>query len=190
MMGGFVRRIGEDAGATRALARGLGWFSIGIGLAECLAPGAVARTVGLSGKDRLVQAFGLREIATGVGTLMAQDPTPWIWGRVGGDLLDLGVLASALRDDNPHRGRAAVAMLAIAQVTAVDAYCANGLTSSSQPAVSSSRLRRIDYGYGARSGFREAASAMRGAALKDFVPPEDMRTPQALRPRAYPSVVR
>lgn len=63
-----------------ALARGLGWFSIGLGLAEFLMPQTMARTVGLEGKESLVRAFGLRAIASGAGILMARDPEPWIWG--------------------------------------------------------------------------------------------------------------
>ena len=45
------------------LARGLGWFSIGLGLTEIAAAPILARTLGLVGKEGLIRAYGLREIA-------------------------------------------------------------------------------------------------------------------------------
>src|SRR3954452_22927910 len=70
---------------AHSMARGLGWFSIGLGLAEVLAPRALTRGLGMEGNEQLVQAYGLREIATGIGILSSDQPAPWIWGRVGGD---------------------------------------------------------------------------------------------------------
>ena len=55
-------RFGADL--AYGTARGLGWFSIALGLAECLMPHAVARAVGMPGQERTVRAYGLREIAT------------------------------------------------------------------------------------------------------------------------------
>ncbi|MCV5663573.1 hypothetical protein OFN50_31615, partial [Escherichia coli] len=49
------------------LAQALGWFSIALGAAELLAPHRMARPLGLAGQERLVAAYGVREIATGVG---------------------------------------------------------------------------------------------------------------------------
>src|ERR671938_390501 len=48
------------------LARGLGWFSIGLGLAELLAPRGVAKVAGMRGNAGLIRLFGLREIASGI----------------------------------------------------------------------------------------------------------------------------
>ena len=157
-----------------ALARGLGWFSIGLGLAEVLAPRALTRFVGLQGQERLVQAYGLREVATGIGILAARDPTPWIWGRVGGDALDLATLAGGFHEDNRHKGNVGIAMGAVAAVTALDAYCATALSGGSEP-------RRALRHYSARSGFTREPHAMRGAP-SDFAVPADMRIPEALRP--------
>src|SRR4028118_2183053 len=94
------RRRGQPDSATDTLARGLGIFSIGLGIMEVAAPGALARWLGMRGQERLIQAYGLREIATGVGILASRDPTPWIWGRVGGDALDLATLAGGFHDDH------------------------------------------------------------------------------------------
>ena len=168
-------RPGGDRPAY-AVARGLGWYSIGLGLAECLMPQTIARAVGLQGKESLVQAFGVREILTGVGILISEDPEPWIWGRVAGDALDLGALSAGMRRDNPHFVGNIVATLAVAQVTAVDYACATALadyrTGASLPAID----------YRRRSGFNKPTEQMRGAALSNFVTPREYRIPELMRP--------
>ena len=84
-----------------ALARGLGWFSLGLGLAELIAPRLLGRALGMERQSGLLQAYGVREIATGLGILMSRDPTPWICGRIAGDALDLATLAAGLSRDGP-----------------------------------------------------------------------------------------
>ena len=49
------------------LARALGWFSIGLGVTELVAPGQIARTLGLEGKEGLIRAYGARELAHQLG---------------------------------------------------------------------------------------------------------------------------
>ena len=159
-----------------ALARGLGWFSIGLGLAEVIAPRSLTRALGLEGQERLVQAYGLREIATGVAILAAKDPTPWVWGRVGGDALDLATLAGGFHDDNRNKANVGIALGAVAAVSAVDIYCATALGQGSEPP-------RPVRDYSRRTGFPREPDAMRGAA-SDFAVPADMRVPEALRPYA------
>src|SRR3954467_7772981 len=78
------------------IAQGLGWFSIALGALELFAPRDLTRSLGMRGNEPLVQLYGLREIATGIGILMSKDPTPFIWGRVLGDALDIGTLAAHL----------------------------------------------------------------------------------------------
>src|SRR4029453_4472078 len=113
------------------LARTLGWFSIGLGLAEVMAPRALARLIGVSGEHRmLLRLFGLREMASGVGILTQHRPAPWMWGRVGGDALDLACLGSALTSDEARPGRIAAAMAAVAGVTALDVLCSQQISES------------------------------------------------------------
>src|SRR5689334_9754796 len=95
--------------ATRNLSRALGWFSIGLGVAELLAPRQLGRWTGLEGRDNLLRAYGLREVATGVAILSAKDAgaaSTWLWGRVAGDALDLSTLAAGLRNPRPSSGPA------------------------------------------------------------------------------------
>lgn len=134
---GSSRRGRRSQGRDGALARGLGWFSIALGMAELVAPRAITRALGLRGQEGLVQAYGLREIGTGIGILTAADPAPWIWGRVGGDALDLATVAGGL--GSSKRGGALLALAALGGVTAVDVACGRQLGRDREKADSDGR---------------------------------------------------
>ena len=170
-------RFGGDL--ALGTARGLGWFSVGLGLAECLMPRAVARAVGMAGRESVVRAYGLREIATGVGLLASRDPEPWLWGRVAGDALDLATIAAARREEGADRAAANIAMLAVAQVAAVDVACAAALARRRGEGQRAQRLR-AELRYRDRSGFSKPVGQMRGVA-RDAIPRE-YRTPALLQP--------
>jgi uncharacterized membrane protein len=113
------------------LAVGLGWFSIGLGLAELAAPDAVARFIGLrddATTTSVLRAYGGREIGNGLAILMQPDNPTWLWSRVGGDVLDLASLASAARSDYADQRRVAAASAAVLGVTALDVICAQQLS--------------------------------------------------------------
>lgn len=162
--------------ATEGLARGLGWFSLGLGVAEIACGGAIARWLGMPRLAPVLRGYGLREIVTGAGILGTEDPTPWIWGRVGGDAVDIATVLPGLEQGNPNRGNALIALMALGSVTALDAVCARNL--SQAPLRPSRRVRRD---YGSRSGFPESPEAMRGRAA-DSASPLDFVGPQAMRP--------
>ena len=177
--GGSYGRNGADP-STYSLAQGLGWFSIGLGMAEVLAPGHLARFLGMEERTELFRAYGAREIMSGIGILSQEDPTPWIWARVGGDALDLATLATGLDDDNPRKQNVMAAVVAVAGVTVLDAICAQRLSRQRRTrAANRRRLRARDYSN--RRGMPGSPEAMRGAA-RDLKVPEDMRIPAALRP--------
>jgi hypothetical protein len=140
------------------VARGLGWFSIGIGLAELIAPGALNRSLGMREHNALVRGFGLREIGTGLGILNVKHPAPWLWARVAGDAVDLTTLLLSLGPSNPRRGSATAAFLSLAAITAVDLLTARSLEQQEEYR----RQPRRDYSD--RSGFKSAPEQMRGAA--------------------------
>ena len=83
-------------GPMRSPARALGWFSIGLGLAELAMPRRLARIAGAPNLPTLTRGFGLREIGTGIGILTSKDPSPWLWGRVAGDALDVATVGAGL----------------------------------------------------------------------------------------------
>lgn len=150
------------------LARCLGWFSVALGAVELLAPGRLARALGMEGREGLIQGYGIREIGTGLAILSAGNPRPWIWGRVAGDALDLATLAAAHNDENPRKKNVEVALAAVAGVTALDIVCGQQL---GRPAPSS-----VEHYVADRSGLPRPPDQMRGAA-DDFVVPPDMRSP-------------
>ncbi|TWI52687.1 hypothetical protein IQ22_03063 [Pseudomonas duriflava] len=161
------------------LARGLGFYSLGLGLVELLAPRAMTRALGMEGSENLVRAYGAREIASGIGVL-SDNPVPALWSRVAGDALDLATLATALSDDNPKKGNVKIAMAVVLATALVDVMAAK---SSTALHVRPRRMPIVDYSD--RTGFPKPAEAMRGAA-KDFETPPDMRadigTGQRLEP--------
>ena len=118
--------------ATRAkrLAKGLGWFSVGLGLTELLAPKAIAKITGVSNAHTgLIRLYGARELAAGIGIFAQQKPTESVWARVAGDALDLTTLGIAFSSPNAKRGRMAFATANVLAVTALDLICAKQLTS-------------------------------------------------------------
>ena len=112
------------------VARGLGWFSIGLGLTEVFATKALGEWLGMEDRKTLLRAFGLREIGAGVAVLAQDNPAIGVWSRVAGDALDIAVLGAALVDeDNPKKGNVALALGAVAGITALDFWCARRLHS-------------------------------------------------------------
>lgn len=63
---------GDIRKAADGIATGLGWFSIGLGLIELLAPHTVSRSLGRQGHERIIRLYGAREIANGIGLLTAR----------------------------------------------------------------------------------------------------------------------
>jgi uncharacterized membrane protein len=122
---------GRAADAER-LARGLGWFSLGLGLAELLAPRGVARIAGAGeGHTGLIRLYGLREIASGLAIFaQGRRPAAAVWARVAGDALDLATLAVAFVSPKSNKGRVAFATANVLAVTALDVLCAQQFSSN------------------------------------------------------------
>jgi hypothetical protein len=150
------------------LARALGWFSIGLGVAELAAPGRIARALGLEDKKGLIRAYGARELASAIPTLSIDKPVG-LAARIGGDMLDLGTLATALHRDNPKRGNAAIATALVAGITLLDLVAYAGVKAAHR------RLPGDDRDYSDRSGFPRGAQPSRGLARQDFDIPADYR---------------
>ena len=112
-------------------ARRLGWLSIGIGLAQIAAPRGVARMIGVDDDEtnrNTMFAIGVREIASGVGILMRDRPAGPVWGRVGGDIMDLALLGRALQSDQSRKNRVAAATAVVAGVTVLDVMAGQALS--------------------------------------------------------------
>lgn len=147
---------------TRQLSRFLGWFSLGLGVAELLAPRKLGRAIGVREHHGILPLLGLREIASGVGLLTQPQPTGWLWSRVAGDLMDLGLLGAAARSSRFDRGRWEAAVAAVTMVTILDLVCS----------VQSGREQaREDSG---TSGVRDLATSTVRTSVTIGRPPEEL----------------
>ncbi|WP_156373023.1 hypothetical protein [Deinococcus sp. Leaf326] len=102
----------------------LGYFSLGLGTIEAVAPGALARGLGLDGRVGLLRLYGAREIGAGAALLTQTNTATWLWARVVGDALDIVTLLPALHKTNAKRGNAGVALGSVVAITAVDVWAA------------------------------------------------------------------
>jgi hypothetical protein len=94
--------------AAKSVADFLGWFSLGLGVPQVLMPRRVARSIGVrdDGKTRSwMRVVGVREHAAAAGILTTRQPAGWLGGRVAGDVMDLALLAIALRREDRGRRR-------------------------------------------------------------------------------------
>lgn len=157
------RHHAQRPSAARQLARGLGWFGIGLGLMELLASRRVARASGLRGGSLLLPLYGLREIASGAGLVTARNAArtaPWAWSRVAGDAIDIATLLAAAAAPRRRATRPLAALVAVAGVTLLDIACARTLRAEAHAA-----RQRTDYS--GRSGLGPRAN---GAARVSAAP--------------------
>jgi uncharacterized membrane protein len=141
----------QRTGGAVGLSTGLGLFSLALGAAELAAPQQLARAIGLRDDPRtltLMRIFGAREVAAGLAILYQPHNSAWLWSRVGGDLLDLAALGSAMSSDDQDRSRLMAAASAVLGVTALDVLCArqlqqgNGHRMRAQPTIEAVTIRK------------------------------------------------
>jgi uncharacterized membrane protein len=118
----------------RQLSNFLGWFSIGLGLAEILAPRALGRAIGVGDHPAIMRALGVREITSGLGLLSQRATGAWAWSRVGGDAMDLALLGAAARNPDANPQRISMAATAVLGVAALDVYASRELSGRELPA--------------------------------------------------------
>jgi uncharacterized membrane protein len=113
------------------LARALGWFSVGLGIAELLAPRKLERAIGVKRKhNSLTRSYGLRELTAGIGLLTADEKklSPWMWARVAGDVLDLASLGTGFGSRRNDKNKLTFATAAVLGVTVADILCSMQLS--------------------------------------------------------------
>jgi len=92
--------------------------------------------------------LGARELSAGVGLLTRRRSSPWLWARVAGDIVDLGLLGNVLRSPKADRTRVGGALAAVAGVTLLDAWAgwhtgrAEGTSAAQQPVRRSTTIAR------------------------------------------------
>jgi uncharacterized membrane protein len=130
------QQIGEEGPSAQAkqLAKALGWFSILLGLAQFLAPRQVSEFIGVeydSDTRNMMRGLGVREITSGIGILAKEKPVGWLQARVMGDVMDLGLLGTAMTSKSEESNRTVMAMLAVLGVTALDLVATRRLSRAS-----------------------------------------------------------
>ncbi len=121
----------EQRVSPQQLANGLGWFSIGLGLAEIATPNLVANLIGVTDDSKtrkVLRVYGARELAAGFGILSQSNPSGWLWARVAGDVVDISSLSKAMTTDDNDCGKGIVTAAALIGVTLADVYCAKQLS--------------------------------------------------------------
>lgn len=122
----------------RVLADGLGWFSLGLGIAQIAAPDAFNKQVGAADNSRnrtLVRGIGAREIAHGVGILSGLNPAA-LWSRVAGDAMDLTLLGRTLdsnKNKKERKKKTELAIVSVAGVTMLDLLASAWRAGTSRP---------------------------------------------------------
>lgn len=118
------------------LMRALGWASLGLGVPPVLVPREFTKAIGAGDGPRqrlAAEIVGLRELAAAAGLLWSGNPA-WLWARVGGDLMDLGLLGRALKNhDGQGTGRTAAAFAGVIGIMGVDVYGAVTRTRQKAP---------------------------------------------------------
>ncbi len=119
---GAAPKISEQPDGA-GLSRGLGWFSVGLGIAELAAPRALACAIGVDPRGRTgaaIRVMGARELANGLGILARPRRALPLWARVAGDAIDLAFLAWAFSSKRTHTQRLVGAIASVAGVAVLD----------------------------------------------------------------------
>jgi len=101
----------------------MGWFSLGLGTLQLLAPDAVNRLCGLppGGVRRTTQRMiGARELLAAGGLLLTHsNRSRWMKARVVGDIADITLLTNSLQSST-RRSRTSLGVASLVGVTAID----------------------------------------------------------------------
>jgi uncharacterized membrane protein len=112
-----------------ALMRFIGWFALGRGVAQLVAPRAAAEVAGIRPDDVAVRAMGVREIVTGLGVLTSARPKDWMWARVISDWMDLAYLGNEFVADGTQRAHLAGTGALLTGLTAMEMFSGSQLSS-------------------------------------------------------------
>ena len=113
---------------NKEFATGLGFASIAIGLSEILAPRKLEKSMGIrNGQNTgVLRVMGVREILQGIDILAHDDPTPGVWARVFGDVLDTALFGIAATKTRKPGSLASVFAMVMG-IGVLDMICAGRL---------------------------------------------------------------
>ncbi|WP_091556051.1 SRPBCC family protein [Micromonospora pattaloongensis] len=122
-----IEREAQDR--SQAMARFLGWCSLGLGVTTLAARPRVARMCGVDDSptaQTVLQAAGIRELGHAAALLIPRRRVGWgAWTRVAGDVMDLTACGRAMQTRRgTRRMRLTYTMAALAGITMIDLYTA------------------------------------------------------------------
>lgn len=122
----FLIKVKETM--TKSAANGIGWFSIGLGMTQLLAPNQLGRMIGVGKHPVAMRALGVREIASGIGVLAQRRPRASLLARVAGDALDLALLLKMMGQRDTQNERVAGAAAIVLAAGVMDYLCAQDMS--------------------------------------------------------------
>jgi len=114
--------------SVQQLASGLGWFSLGLGATQMVAPGLVNRMIGVrdDAQSRFWQRFvAVQELSAAGGILGRLSPENWLRGRTAADVVHIGMVTRARSTRGERPGRLTATLLSLAGVSVLDAYASS-----------------------------------------------------------------
>jgi hypothetical protein len=109
-----------STGLTQRLSTGVGWVSLGLGVAMALDPRRSANVLGWADRERLTRLVGAVDVILGAGLLLGRRRARRMLARA---LLNAAiglVYARVLAEGRPQRGRAGVGAGLMATLTVFD----------------------------------------------------------------------
>ena len=116
------------------LVNGLGWFSLGLGSTQLIAPGALNRLIGAPDDphSRFWQrVVGVQELSAATGILGRRQLPAWLWGRTAGDVLHMTMVARTYGRPGARPVRLTATLVSLAGTLAADAYASARISSKS-----------------------------------------------------------
>ena len=110
-----------------ALARALGWLSVGIGLTAIAIPGPLMKAIGLGDRPNLGRFLGARDLVIGTGLLRGQNTAAWCRARGIADALDVALIAGGAATGAFRRDRAPIGVASGASFSALSFWLARRL---------------------------------------------------------------
>ena len=99
---------------------GIGWISLGIGLALTRAPVGTAKFLGWERRERSARLVGAADLIIGTGLLMSPRRSRWMLARATLNAVIGAIYARALADSTPRRKRAVGGVCLMIGLTAND----------------------------------------------------------------------
>jgi uncharacterized membrane protein len=132
---------------SRRIGAAIAIGSIGLGIAEILAPRLLSRVIGIrqtAATSTVMRVCGVREIVVGLGMLVQPQRALWAWARVAEDALDVALLYSMTQSRGNNRALVSASMALTTGALALDALRAvqlNAQNSVNRPRLAPKALR-------------------------------------------------